>query len=270
MYMIKKILVENFGYQKLSCYPIKGMHGLYMATFIAKKKQYYGIIDGYKILVPFSQNEFIDSFVNDDRSEYCVTVKDKEYKYISYHLSQEKNKYHLVAVINGNKKTTCRLVPTEKNEFWFIESKSDGITEYSLYDVKDKKILTPGFTDISFEEENGRVLAFVEKDLYVKDPDNDLIYLGALLTFIDYNGNFLAPLYMPENDLFYEALSYNFDKSFKSFQYTIQQIKIALYNEYKEKNELTNEHIGNMFNNLYTEEELKQKGPAKIIEYKKR
>ena len=153
-----------------------------------------------------------------------------------------------------------------KNNYWFLESTTRDIVEVSLYDVKTHTILTPSFGLISFEREKGRILAYVEKGLYTKKDDEDIL-LGTLVSFIDHQGNFVTPLYMPMKDLEYDSRSYNFDKSFKSFNRTIQ----VMIQDLEIENKGISNHINYMFNNPYTIEEMNSvKSNAKILDYTRR
>ena len=100
--------------------------------------------------------------------------------------------------------------------------------------------------------------------------NEEVIYLGSLLSYIDWEGNFVAPFYLPEKDLLYSSITYNFDKSFKSFNITINSITRQLLKEYIEKNDHVTQVLDNMFNDLYTKEEMKPNGKAKILNFKKK
>ena len=139
-----------------------------------------------------------------------------------------------------------------------------------MYDVNNHKIITPGFTEISFEQEESRVLAYVEKVLY-GDVDGETVYLGSVMSYIDYQGNFLAPLYIPEIDKIFDMLSYNNDSSFKSFNMLTRRIAEGLMIDYQKKSNLVNERLEAMYNNLYTQEELDNaKTKAIILDYNTR
>lgn len=267
-----KILVEGFGKKNIILYEVSGTDQLLIANFKHEKKIYQGILNPKgKILVPFDTNLICDSFSTEDYANYCFTrYNENTNEYHSYHLQLDNGSFYLAADIVGNHYTNCRLIETEKDEFWFIEATTDGITEVSLYDVYHHEILTPGFTEISFEQNESRILAFVEKVLYAKN-DGENIYLASLMAYIDYEGNFVTPLFNPENEVTYDSKIYNLDKSFKSFYNAIQLITQTFEKEYLDKSERVNEELAILFNNPYTEEEIKPtKRKTKIINFNNR
>lgn len=267
-----KILVEGFGKKHLTLYEVTGTDQLLIATFKHENKSYQGIINiKGQILVPFDTILIQDIFATKDHTNYCFTRYNKENnKHHSYHLQYDDNNFYLAADIVGNDKTNCRLIETEKNEFWLIETTTDGITEVSLYDIYNKKILTPGFTEISFEQQKSRILALVEKAIYTKNCDEN-IYLASLMAYIDYNGKFVTPLYNPEKEETYDSKMYNFDESFKSYYNAIEIITEKFEEEYFEKSERVYEQLDFLFNHPYTDEEIKlAKRKAKIIDFNSR
>lgn len=263
--------VEGFGEKRIKLYSIEGTNELLKLEFYHKRKKYHGIIDNSgRLLIPISEVPILEVFATEDRTNYCFTKQDvKTGSYESFHLSKSEDKFYLKADIKGNEITNCRLVGTIKDDYWFIESITDNSTEVSLYDVRNGKILTPGFTEISFEKEESRVLAFVEKDIYSEIDDNYL-YLTSLLSYIDYEGNFVSSIYDTEMDVNYDARSYNFDRTFKSYY---RFLDLVLNNHRKkiiEKNEHVNEVLVDMFINLYPIEEIKRVNkPAKILKYRR-
>lgn len=264
--------IEGFGEKKVNLWSIEGTDELLGLEFSHKKKKHYGIIDKTgRLLVPFSCVPIVEVFATNDCSSYCFTRQDDAGKYESFHLMKNKEgKFTLKADIIGNDITVCRLVSTVKDNYWFIESTTNDITEVCLYDVKNAKILTPLFADISFEEEESRVLAFVEKELYGEMDDGEIVYLTSLLSYIDYEGNFVAPFYDPKNDLCYDTKTYNFDKSFKSFNRFIESVTLKNLKKYQEENDHVTEVLADMFMNLYPVEEIKYEPKrAKILEFRR-
>ena len=266
--------IEGFGKKDVKFYSVEGTFELLEVEFSHKRKKHYGIVDeNGRLLVPISDIPFLEVFATKDRCNYCFTRQDQENgRYESFHLQKQENgKFYLKADIKGNEVTNCRLVGTVKDDYWFIESTTNGITEISLYDVRNVKILTPGFTDISFEEEQSRVLAFVEKEIYTL-INGESVYLTSLLSFIDYEGNFVAPIYDTDKDVdaYYDARSYNFDKSFKSFNCFLNSVAEKHKTNYIEHREHVTDVFIDMFSNLYSVEEIKKVNkPAKILEYRK-
>lgn len=267
-----KINIEGYGYKRLYLIEINESTELYVAYFKHKKKDIYGVVDNNgRLLVSFSECEFDDIFFNKNKSDFCFTrFNSDKTDYESFHIKKmNDNLFYQRAHIQGNGYTKCRLLKTKKDDFWFIESTTDGITEVSLYSVDEAKILTPGFTEISFEEEKSRVLAYIEKVLYFIDEDGYPIKLASLLAYIDWQGRFLTPLYMPEKDMYYESISYNFDHNFKSYNLVIDSITNQLYKEYKVKTGLVTANLDAMFNNIYTEEELAMHPKTKVLQFRK-
>lgn len=265
--------IEGFGEKKVNLWNIEGTDELLELEFSHKKKKHYGIIDKTgRLLVPFSHVPIVEAFATNDRSNYCFTKQDCETgKYESFHLMKDKaGKFTLKADIVGNDITNCRLIGTIKDNYWFVESTTNGITEVCLYDVINAKILTPLFSDISFEEEESRVLAFVEKELYGEMDDGEIVYLTSLLSYIDYEGNFVTPFYDPKNDLCYDARTYNFDKSFKSFNRFLQSVTTKNLAKYMDDNSHVTEVLADMFTNLYSIEDIKKEPErAKILEFRR-
>lgn len=263
--------IEGFGNKRIKLFSVEGTEELFGLEFIHKFKKYYGVVDGNgNLLVPITGVPIIEVFATKDRKDYCFTRQNGEEDFESFHVQKSSDgKFHLKADITGNEVTKCRMIGTVKDNYWFIESITDGITEVCLYDVKKAKITTPLFTEISFEEEDSRVLAYVEKEIYA-DIDGERVYLTSLLSFVDYDGDFVAPLYDPEIDLFYEAINHNFDKTFKSFYRVIDSIRNTAVNRYNDKNNHVTEILANMYTNLYSVTDVKQpRKPARVLEFRK-
>jgi len=265
--------IEGFGEKRITLYEIEGTKELFQLQFSHKMKKYYGIVDFTgRVLVSISEVPIVEIFATNDRLNYCFTKFDEENNsYESFHLQKQNDgKFYLKADVKGNEVTNCRLVGTIRDEYWFIESTTNDIVNFSLYDVNQAKILTPGFTGISFEEEDSRVLAFVEKDIYT-DIDGDIVYLTSLLSYIDYDGNFVAPIYDTDKEIdsYYEAISYNLDKSFKSYNRFIESVTQKHRNRYIEHSNHVTEVLADMFTNLYSVEDIKKKKLTKILEYKR-
>lgn len=265
--MKNKIYVESFGYQKVFITEIEGLKELFLAEFSYKNDKYYGVIDiDGKLLVPFSNNDIIEVFATDDKSECCFTFE-YELGYRSFHISKCADKYVLKADIHGNDCTSCRLVNTIKDGYWFIESVTDGLTEYSLYDPYQCKILTPSFTDISFEEEDGRILAYVERDLATK-YENEWYFLGSICSYIDKSGKFVTGIYVPEFDLCYDGRRYNDDPNFKAFNLFSESIKKKLEDDKFKREQYITDVLAGMFSEPYDCNDMVIcHEPAKIIKF---
>lgn len=266
--MKNKIYVESFGYQKVLLLEIEGLEELFVAEFSYKKDKYYGIIDkNARLLVPFSTNQIVEVFATNDKSECCFTFNYEQGGYRSFHLSKTNDKYILKADIHGNDYTSCRLVNTINDNYWFIESITEGLAEYSLYDPYQAKILTPSFTEISFEEEEGRILAYVERDLATK-YENELYVLGSICSFIDKDGRFVTPIYVPEFDLCYDGRRYNNDFNFKAFNMFSNSIKEMLEYNKKQRDQHITDTLATIFSEPYDYNNMViSKAPAKIIEF---
>lgn len=264
------IKFEDFGKQRVNLKEIIDMDELLLGSFNYNKEIYYGIMDkNFRVLVPFTTNEIIDFVHTFDRNNIFFTTINKENNYNSIHLSRlkEDNLFYIRADIKGTSKSNCRLIKTEKDNYWFLESTTNGITEICLYDNKNAKILTPLLSDISFEEEKGRVLALIEKKLYAK-IDDEQVELISLLSFIDKEGKYLTPFYDTENEQYYDSIIYNFDSNFKAVNRTFQSIANKEKQILIEKRERVNNDIIELFNNLYTEEEINScKQNAKILKF---
>lgn len=263
--------IEGFGKKKVKLYAIEGTNELFVLKFSHNRKNYCSIIDSFsRILIPITDIPILEAFATNDRTSYCFTKQDKYTgNYESFHLLKaDDGKFYLRADIKGDENTNCRLVATIKDEYWFIESTTNDITYLNLYDARNAKILTPCFTEISFEEEQSRVLAYVEKDLYA-NIDDENVYLTSLCSYIDYNGNFISSIYDTENDERYDARSYNFDKKFKRFNMFTKSLINDYINKYNYKQKKVTETLVEMFNDLYCTEDLKMKEPAKILKYRR-
>lgn len=264
------IIFEDFGKKRVNLKELVDMNELLLGTFKHKKEIYYGIMDkNFKVLVPFSTREIVDFVYTFDRNNCFFTFIDNENNYNSIHLSRlkEDNLFYIRADIKGTSISNSRLIKTTKENYWFIESTTDNITEICLYDVKKGKILTPLLSDISFEEEKGRVLAFIEKKLYAK-IDNEQVPLISLVSFIDKEGKYLTQFYDTENEQYYDSIIYNFDSNFKGVNRLFESITAREKQIFLEKQNRVNNDIIEMFNNLYTEEEIQSgKQKAKIIKF---
>ena len=267
-----KINIDKFGEKNITLYEVEGTKELFLACFSHQGEEYSAIIDkDGRALTSFSTQPFQEVFTTKDKENYGFTRYDtNQSNYESFHLQKDQSGiYQVKTYVQSDDNVTSRLVNTIKDEFWFLESTSNGITEIALYDVKQAKLITPYFTDISFEEEEGRVLAFVEKDICVID-DGEVIPLAGLLSYIDWDGNFVAPIYIPEKDEQYPSLLFNHSKGFSRFYAAVNELTKRLVKEYYEKDEHIDEVLTDMFNNLYTEEEVNPKRQAKILEFRKK
>lgn len=268
------MIIEGFGEKEIFLYEVENTEELFELEFSDNDKTYCGIVDvNGRLLVPISEIPFLEAFATKDSTNYCFTRFDEEENnYESFHLQkQEDGKFYLKADIKGDNYNNCRLIGTEKDNYWLIENTYNDITEVALYDVRRAKILTPAFTCISFEVEKSRVLAYVEKEIY-SEIDGEQVYLTSLLSFIDYEGNFIAPLYDidKEVDGYYDSIIFNYDKTFKYFNQFVKTIAEKHKIRYMEHSEHVSEVLIDMYNNLYSVEEINRKRKdAKILDFRR-
>lgn len=262
--MKDKIYIPSFGYQKVMLTEIEKLEDLFIAEFYYKKQKYEGIIDkNSQLLVPFSTNSILEASATPDKSECYFTREYNQDGYQSYHLSKKHDKYQLIADIHGDDYSSLRLVNTAKNNYWFIEHVVDNLTEYSLYNPYQAKVLTPFFTEITFYADGERIFAYVEKDLTIGN-----IILGSMCSFIDKDGKFVTPIYVPEFDLQYDARRYNTDSSFRDFALLSDSIKSKLIAAKKEKDSHVADVLANLFRTPYDEDDMTiSHAPAKIIKF---
>lgn len=261
----KKVKIEKL-------YEIDGTKEIYIGTYRYNKELYEGVIssDG-SVVVPFSKTRIKNIFSTKDYTNYCIVRYDEgDNNFESFHLQKEDNTFKLATYVKGNEKTSCRLIGTEKDEYWFVETITRGIKELNLYDVYNHKIITPNFSEIIFQEDSPRVLAYVEKHIF-KHENEDNIFLGNIMSFIDYDGNFVTPIYIPEKDIEYDARNFNFDKTFKSFNLKVEAIAYSLEMEYCLQNDKIDEHLNYLYENPYSIADMQPpKTKAKIINYNSR
>lgn len=272
--LVMGMYIEGFGEKEITLYVIENTEELFELQFSDKDIIYSAVVDvNGRVLVPISEMGFYEAFSTRDSNNYCFTRLNEETNdYESFHLQkQEDGKFYLRADIKGNQYNNCRLIGTEKDNYWLIENTYNNITEVSLYDVRNAKILTPSFSCISFEKEKSRVLAYVEKELY-GEIDGEMVYLTRLLSYIDYNGKFIAPLYDIDKEIdgYYDAMIFNYDNSFKYFNQFIKNITEQRKNSYINHNQHITEVLMDMYNNLYSEDDVNRKRKdAKILEFRK-
>lgn len=268
MYMRNKIYIEGFGKQKAIVTRIDGTWRFYMVEFTYKGKTYYSVVTNEgRTLMPFTTDPIIEVFKTKNNKEWCFTKKKEDIGYQSYHYSVCNNNYILKANIYGTNYSSCRIVNTVKNDYWFIETVTDKEKEWCLYDPYKAEILTPTFTNISFEEAESRILAYVERDL-ITTIDNNKYYLGSICSYIDKNGKFVTPIYVPELDLMYDARAYNTDPNFKAFNTFSNAIKSKLEKINNEKDEHIIDILTNLFQSPYAEDDMIiSNKPAKIIKF---
>lgn len=253
-------------------YEIDGTKEIYIGTYRYNMETYEGVISSdSSVLVPFSKTRIKNIFSTKDYSNYCIVRYDEgNNNYESFHLQKQDNSFKSITYVKGNDKSSCRLVGTEKDEYWFIETTTRGIKELNLYDVYNHKIITPNFSEIIFQEDSPRILAYVEKHIF-KHENEENIFLGNIMSFIDYEGNFVTPIYIPEKDIEYDSRSFNFDKTFKSFNLKVKAIAYSLEMEYDLQNEKIDEYLNHLYENPYSISEMKPpKTKAKIINYNSR
>jgi len=264
--------IEGFGNKRIILYDVEGTEDLFGLMFFHKFKKYYCVADkNGRLLVPISDYPIVEVFATKDRKNYCFVKEDLKGNFESFHVSikEEDGKFYLKKSYKGNEYTNLRMIGTIKDNYWFLESVTDGIKEVCLYDVKKAQIITPLLTEISFEQEESRVLAYVEKEIYA-DIDDEKVYLTSLLSFIDYDGDFVTPFYDTEIDMYYETISYNFDKSFRSFRRFIDSVTQRSVDKYNEESNHVREVLADMFTNLYPVEDVKKvPKDAKILEFRK-
>ena len=264
-----KLEIAGFGKKEVKILVSDELEEFYFCSFKHDKKIYTSIIDKKgNLLIPFSNIPIQECFYTFNRSDYCFVRYDEgKTNYESFHLSRVDDRFCLKADITGNNFSTCRITESGKNKYWFIETTENNMTSRCLYDIKNAKIITPPFTEISFEEEKSRVLAYVTKDIY-GEIDGELEYLTTLATFIDKDGRFLAPLYDMKNNMKYSAIDFNNDPNFRHYHHIINLIIQSLGRKLISEREHVDEVLADMFTNIYTEEELKPKPiKHKIIKF---
>ena len=265
-----KLEIVGFGKKEVNFLVSDELNDFYFCCFVHENKKYTGVTDkNGNLLMPFSDIPVQECFYTFNKSDYCfVRYTEGKTDYESYHLTKNAdNTFQLKANITGNDYSSCRIIESGKNNYWFIETTTNDIATICLYDIKKSKIITPPVTEISFEKEKSRVLAYVTKDLY-GEIDGEQVYLTTIATFIDKNGNFLAPLYDMKNDIQYPALDFNNDEYFKYYHNTINLIIQSLGREYIQKRNHIDEVLADMYTNIYTMEQLKpKKVKCKIIKF---
>lgn len=268
MYM--KLMINGFGEMDVEFLESEELNDFYFCSFKYKRKKYTAVIDKKgNLLIPFSNVPIQECLFNFEKSDYCfIRYTNGKTNYQSYHFSKNKdNTFMLKAEITGNEFSACRIIESGKNSYWFIETTTNNITTLCLYDIKKAKIITPAFTQISFEEEKSRVLAYATKELY-GEIDGELEYLTTIATFIDKDGNFLAPLYDMKNDMQYPALDFNHDPNFRHYHHIINLIIQSLGRKYIEERDHVDAVLADMYTNIYTKEQLKPKNnKAKIMKF---
>lgn len=270
MYM--KLMINGFGEMDVEFLESEELNDFYFCSFKYKRKKYTTVIDKKgNLLIPFSNVPIQECLFNFEKSDYCfIRYTNGKTNYQSYHFSKNKdNTFMLKAEITGNEFSACRIIESGKNSYWFIETTTNNITTLCLYDIKKAKIITPAFTQISFEEEKSRILAYVTKDLYGEfDDEDEPVYLTTVASFIDKDGRFVAPLYDMKSDLQYSALDFNNDEYFKHYHHITNLIIQSLGREYLKERQHIDEVLANMYTNIYTEEQLKPKNnKAKILKF---
>ena len=266
-----KMLIDNFGVVEVELFEVD--NELLLCEFNYENKKYSGIIDkNNRVLVPFSSINLENYIFTMDRNNYCFErFSEGKNDYESFHLSKNKENglFYLRKQFVSDEENSIRVTDTDppKNSYWFVEITTRDITQKCLYDIRKALIITPAFDLISFETEKSRVLAYVEKGVYTI-VDDEVILLASLSSFIDKDGNFLAPLYNPDADDFYDTLDFNYDKSFKHFNRVMDSIEAQLKYKFLEKRNYVEAILAQMYTNIYTEEEMKNsKCSAKILKF---
>lgn len=289
MNMFDLIHFKDYGYKLIKYTSIEGTDQIKFFTFRHKIKEYNGIITKTgNIITPISTMPVIKYFSTKDKDDYCfIHYDDINDNYESYHIKRdkEKNKYFLQAKFQSDEKSSCRVVNlldtkfnsenlnerkvinNIKDNYWIIEKESHGIIEVALYSPKQAKVLTPFFNYVRFETEESRVLAYFQKDIYSK---SDGVRLTTICGFIDYNGNFITPFYDQIKDEFYDASTYNLDKTFFSFNAFIETRGLEEEQKHQEENAYIDSKLEVLLNNLYSEKEVMPNvtKKAKIIQFR--
>lgn len=265
-----ELMINGFGKKDVEFLETEELNDFYFCSFKHKRKKYMGLIDKKgNLLIPFSNIPLQEYFFNFDMSDYCFTrYTEGKTNYESFHISKNKDgSFKVKADIKGNDNVSCRIIESGKNNYWFIETTQNQITTVCLYNIKKAKIITPPFTEISFEKEKSRVLAFVTKDLY-GDINGEDVYLTTIATYIDREGRFLAPLFDMKNDMQYPALDFNHDENFRHYHHIINLIIQSLRKKYIEERKHVDAVLADMFTNIYTKEQLQpKKVQCKIIKF---
>ena len=128
------VMIPGYGKQELYLYEVEGTDELFLADFCYQDKEYEGVVDlNANLLVPFSTVKIQDCFADLDRSNYCFTrFNDNGKTCESFHLSRIDGNYQLVEDIKGNEITTCKLIPSGKNNYWFLGYKNVFCSEKQL------------------------------------------------------------------------------------------------------------------------------------------
>jgi len=269
----EEIYVEGFGKQIVRLYKIGNTTKIYIAEFTYNDQIYEAVVnDKGQALLPFSTSGIQNFFNTKNNKDYCFTLYDDTNYYRSYHFKKIDNEFKLVSTCLSTNDTLCRLLKSEK-DYWVVERSKNGLTEYSLYDVEKCALISPYFSEINFEDgDDPRVLALFEKNIYYNPEENGKdILLDRIVGFIDYEGNFISPLYSEEQNEYYDSINYNHDRKFTGFNTMIDVFKYKLSKKYEEKNQRIENSIDILFNNLYSIESLKvPEQKAKIIQFDRR
>ncbi len=94
--------------------------------------------------------------------------------------------------------------------------------------------------------------------------------LADIYGYIDYNGNFASPLYLPDEDEYYDASNYNIDKSFVSFNNFVDTKRLEKEKLKSQEESQKINGLNKLLDNLYSSSEkipgaIKK---AKIIQFR--
>lgn len=262
--------IEGYGLKLAKSSFLAGTNELIELTFQHNKKEYKGIFNQcHQAVIPISDIPITEYFYTEDKKNYCFIRYDFTTNfYESYHVQKDdKGDYRIANYFKGNKLENYRLFNIKEEPCWFVEKSNNGHTEIALYEPVEAKIITPFFTYINFDIEKKESLILFKKEIYSMQYNTNL---ADIYGYIDYNGNFASPLYLPDEDEYYDASNYNIDKSFVSFNNFVdtKRLEKEKLKSQEESQKITG--LNKLLDNLYSSSEkipgaIKK---AKIIQFR--
>ncbi len=163
---------------------------------------YQGVMTlSFDLMVPLAPMELVHYFHDYEKENYCFTFKNEKENLQSYHVQKQDGKWgRIEAKTSSTAQSFQFLKDIDIPGYWMWEgTHSSGIQEFQVYSYKEGRFVSNYFHEIDFDVEDTGYFAYVRRDLFDYDMDDngqeEAVYLGTLFGYVDENFLFATPLY---------------------------------------------------------------------------
>lgn len=188
-----------------------------------------------EVLVPISEMELTECFSDSSKKNYCFTFQKKSGEFQSFPIHKKEENWipiHVKSSSSASSFCFYQEIPVPGCWMWKGTHPS-GIEEFQVYSYEKGRFISNYFHEISFDVEDTGYYAYVRRDLFEYDVNQDgqmdAVYFGSLFGYVDENFHFACPIFDTKAKQMVPTV--NFTK-LSDFDTYVNQIMDTYYLEY--------------------------------------